>query len=110
MKPSIGRIVHYVLADGQHRAATVVNAWDSPSDHPHHCNLTVHLDGNNDLVCFYNVEDGEIVKAPDSYHCKPELRPGNAADWLPGVLIVGSASQDEDTKAPGTWHWPERVE
>lgn len=76
MTPSIGRIVHYVIQNGQHRAAVVVNYW--PND-DQRANLTVFVDQMNDK----------------------EFAPN-------GNLAVGSAKQDEETKAPGTWHWPER--
>ena len=95
--PTIGRTVHYVLADGQHRAATVVNAWPGQTV----ANLTVHLDGSNDLN---RAEPGQ----PASGKCHPYLMPPGTENHIPGVLTVASAEHDEDTKAPGTWHWPER--
>lgn len=88
-RPTIGRIVHYVLPNGQHRAAIVVNAW-SGSYQPQMCNLTVHLDQLNDTIG------------------NDELAAFGARNGGYGTLIVGSAKQDEDTQAPGTWHWPER--
>ncbi|MVN88625.1 hypothetical protein GO986_17965 [Deinococcus sp. HMF7620] len=100
-RPSIGRQVHYVLADGQHRAATVVNAWPTSAQNTI-CNLTVYLDGCNDLNC-------ADASQPASGKCHPFLVPPGANNRIPGVLTVGSAHQDEDTRAPGTWHWPERV-
>lgn len=87
-KPSIGRIVHYVLpkivrdyvfhdwAVGEHRPGIIVSTWDGSF-----INLQVFFDGSND--------------AP--------IGDGAAVVW------VTSVSQDEETKAPGTWHWPERV-
>jgi hypothetical protein len=109
MKPSIGRIVHYVLLNGQHRAATVVNAWPDSAQNSL-CNLTVHLDGMNDLQP-ESSEGGALsmsMAAVRPGYCVNELVPMGAHAALPGVLSVGSASQDEDTKLPGTWHWPER--
>ena len=44
MKSSIGRIVHYVLPNGQHRPAIIVNCWPG-SDR---VNLTVFPDLAND--------------------------------------------------------------
>lgn len=108
MKPSIGRIVHYVLANGEHRAATVVNCWPSPDPvQASIANLTVHLDGSNDLQTARPV-DASLGGPVFVGFCKPELAPQNAGAVYPGSLCVGSAAQDEDTKAPGTWHWPER--
>lgn len=86
-KPSVGRIVHYVLppnaehlhaeAAGQHRPATVVRTWPDYA----RINLRVFLGGTND--------------APHGH-------------LIGGQLWASSVAQDEDTKAPGTWHWPER--
>lgn len=91
-KPSIGRQVHYVLENGAHRAATIVNAWPDAPDGI--CNLTVHLDGCNDFT-------------PGLHMAAPSLIPPGA--FATGsTLSVGSAHQDETAKLPGTWHWPER--
>lgn len=104
-KPSIGRIVHYVLADGQHRAAVVVNSW------PHQtvANLKVHLDAANDLT-YGSLSTGLTAPA-----LKPQvLEYGSVhlfsyAAYLGGAeLHVTSADQDEENYRPGTWHWPER--
>jgi hypothetical protein len=82
----MGRIVHFVLPEasprkGEHRAATVTGvSADSPDAL---CNLNVDLDQCDDL--------------PDANGCfHPTQR-------------VWSAPHDEETKAPGTWHWPEPV-
>lgn len=92
-KPSIGRIVHYILANGQHRAATVVNAFGGDR-----CNLTVHLDGMNDLEGGGGASTASVTG----------IRPQGAYDLNNGSLAAGSVAQDEDEKKPGTWHWPER--
>lgn len=97
--------MHYVLADGQHRAATVVNAF---SHYVPYANLTVHLDGYNDLLHERVIQDGIERPNPDAGLCHPSLIPQGAHGRIPGVLVVGSAPYDEETKAPGTWHWPER--
>lgn len=105
--PTTGRIVHYVLQGGSHRAATVV----SHSAGATACNLTVHLDGWNDLqherssTAAYG---GDLVQPG---YCKPELIPDGqgAAALVPGELSVASAAQDETGHAVGSWHWPERV-
>lgn len=104
-RASIGRTVHYVLKDGQHRAATVVNAFHTRA------NLTVHLDGCNDLQpgrVSDSIDGTTTWPNPQAYCCKNELAPIGASNFLPGVLTVGSAQQDEDTKASGSWHFPER--
>jgi hypothetical protein len=92
-QPSVGRIVHYVLPDGspragEHRAAVITGYFGnaeilgaSPA------NLTVFFDQPDDVA-------GGLMKHG------LEIYQGRAF----------SASQDEDTKAPGTWHWPERTD
>ena len=42
-----GRIVHYVLPDGKHRPALVVNVWNKDKGE---CNLQVFLDDPNDRI------------------------------------------------------------
>lgn len=82
-----GRIVHYVLKEGNnvgaHRPAIIVNAWDSIPEYQHggRVNLHVFPDFGND---------------------------GSA--YNSGSYWATSAPNDEETKAPGTWHWIERVE
>lgn len=88
--------MHYVLANGQHRAALVVNAWPGGSA----CNLTIELDWANDMWA--------TVDAPTLI--KQELIPvGTGAFTKDGVTLhAASVAQDEEQKKPGTWHWPER--
>ncbi|GBF05829.1 hypothetical protein DAERI_060089 [Deinococcus aerius] len=110
-RPTIGRAVHYVLANGQHRAATVVNAWpQAHGEQAYIANLTVQLDQLNDLQSD-RVEEGDL-SSPNSRagYARPALVPQGATARTPGTLAVGSAKNDEDAKAPGTWHWPERDE
>lgn len=80
MKPSIGRIVHYVLPEhsgrvGEHRAAIVTNTFGGML-----ANLTVFLDQSAD-------DPAGVVGAH------------TMRGW--------SVEYDESCK-PGTWHWPER--
>lgn len=77
MKPSVGRIVHYVsygTPGGEYgsecRAAVVTAVYDGPGM------------GGISLAVL-----------------NPE-----------GMFFKGMASQDEQLKRGGTWHWPERVE
>jgi len=96
--PSIGRQVHYVLANGQHRAATVVNA----DEHDTACTLKVELDPFKDFD-----DNGQIrieLAHPEGLF---NVRPLHAG--FSGGLAVQSAVFDEETKRPGTWHWPEMV-
>lgn len=83
MKPSVGRIVHYVsygTPGGEYPSvcrAAVVTAVDDyqESDGDQHIG---HLN-----LCVLNPE---------------------------GMFFNKSVLQDEDGKRGGTWHWPERVE
>lgn len=84
MKPSVGRIVHYVTsafdgtvgdAAGEHRPAIVVKRGQGGW-----LNLQVFTDGSNERTEKAN------------------------------IMWVGSVTQDEEEKRPGTWHWPEREE
>jgi hypothetical protein len=79
-KPSLGRIVHYVLPEGphagDHRPAIVVRVWGDTC-----VNLQVFTDGDNDF---------------------------NDSDPTQNVLWVTSATLDPEGKAPRSWHWPER--
>ena len=88
MKPSIGRLVHFVQkthvygADKVvHLPAIIVAVWGDTCVNPQ-----VFTDGSN----------SEPDTAPNANH--------------PSVKWVTSASLDEsDTPQPYTWHWPEKV-
>lgn len=80
MTPSIGRIVHYVDNDGEHRAAIIVRTYPSGnalSPVAEHVGLQVFL--LTGTVPLARVEHQEIE----------------------------GTRRTEYT--PGTWHWPERV-
>lgn len=47
MNPTIGRIVHYILDDGQHRPAIIVRVWEDGR-----VQLQVFTDGSNDGAPF----------------------------------------------------------
>lgn len=81
--PSIGRTVHFVLANGQHRPAVIVRVFDEPPTPTSVANLQVFLDGSNDA---------------------PAREPG-ASD----LLWRTSVHQDAAEMKPGTWHSPELV-
>ncbi len=80
-KPSLGRIVHFVLAEGErrgeHRAAIITSVWSLSA-----INLQVFRDQADDTPGYASVE------------AMPTLR----------CLLV----RHDENKAPGTWHWPER--
>ena len=77
-KPTVSRIVHYVLPDGfqkgEHRGAMVVRVFEGLGMK---CNLRLFLDGKNDDPM------------------------GLVSDWRTSVDF-------DPAFAPGTWHWPER--
>lgn len=80
-KPSVGRIVHFVLdsgqSKGQHRPAIVVNDWNGST----RINLQVFTDGEN---------DGQLYKS--------------GIYWATSVPYA-----DPSENKPFSWHWPERV-
>lgn len=76
-----GRIVHYVMTNGEHRAAIVVKVWSKESGVS---NLTVFTDWTNDM----KTSDGSPLQSGDM--------------WETSVLY------SEEPK-PGTWHWIERA-
>lgn len=77
--PSIGRVVHFVMPDGQHRPAFVVRVWDHEL-----VNLQVFTDGYND--------------SPPS---------GVNIAWETSVPHVEEAAGTDDRTFFRTWHWPE---
>lgn len=85
MKPTIGRIVHYVQKKpagyGEalvHLPAIIVAVWSDTS-----VNLQVFTDGSNS-------ESGPNSNPP-------------SAKW-----ITSASFDSSDTPQPYTWHWPER--
>ena len=88
-KATVGRIVHYVLANGEHRPAIVVEDWTKGQD----INLQVFLDGNNDASA--ERHDGS-AGAIFEHECIAGIA------WRTSVRYA-----DAKKKTPGTWHWPE---
>lgn len=81
---AVGRFVHYVLSDGQHRAAVIVRIFPEMAAEGT-VNLYVFLDGANDA------------------------RVPHGAEITPGMIWATSAHYDEVGDKEHTWHWPERV-
>jgi hypothetical protein len=74
-----GRMVHFVMPDGEHRAAVVVRVWrPQVPERLGYCNLSVFTDWGND-------------------------GPGNETGFRRETSILYS-----EAKEPGTWHWIER--
>ncbi len=74
-----GRMVHFVMPDGEHRAAIVVRVWrPQRPEQPGYCNLTVFPDGGNDGPC-------------------------NETGLRRECSVLYS-----EAKEPRTWHWIER--
>jgi len=92
--PTIGRIVHYVLPNGKHRPAIIVEVW--PEEFPNNpeektgLNLQVFLDGTNDNALYEGI-DPEIPYTQRSHH---------GTRWATSAAYSSSLT-------PHTWHWPE---
>ena len=89
---AVGRFVHYVLSNGEHRAAVIVRTWETGTDVRGLVNLQVFLDGSNDYATLPLSGGVAITQGTPP-----------AIWWCTSVL------NDDEGKAPGTWHWPERV-
>jgi hypothetical protein len=83
---SAGRIVHYVMADGQVRPLIVTKARRDPLGH---VNGVLFYDGSND------------------YHALPIPRPDH--DHVGKPFMHLDAIRYDATGNAGTWHWPEKV-
>jgi hypothetical protein len=93
MKISIGRIVHYVLPNGKHRPAIIVETWGNETTTEHIAvQLQVFIDGTNDLIGNTGAY-GEISQE--------EAKAGVA--WRTSVEYASESRAC-------SWHWPERTE
>jgi len=92
MKPSVGRIVHYVaygtpggeFPAGICRAAVVTE--------------TYRVGGLNATGTIFTVEEDGSIREAGLCVLNPT-----------GQFFNRAVPHDEETKKPGTWHWPERV-
>jgi hypothetical protein len=89
-KPSIGRIVHYTLPNGEIRPATIVRVWNTETGG---VNLQVHLDGTND-------QHSDVEARYKSQVTAEEAQRGTA--WRTSVLPASEPT-------PWRWHWPPHV-
>lgn len=95
----VGRIVHYVMPDGEHRPAVVTKVWNSVSEMMQlqgYCNVTVHPDGANDDA---NIR--KLFNLPTDAPIGPTWPHYRAAIPISSVVFDGSHK-------PGTIHWPEK--
>jgi hypothetical protein len=94
MKPTIGRIVHYVIPPGtigedEHRAAIISQVHSGGL-----VNLSLFKGQSTDLLS---------TSYPAGFFGGCIL-----FDVDHPVCLLGSVFEDQDHKTPGTWHWPER--
>lgn len=105
MKPTIGRVVHYVMADGQVRPMIVTRVFE---DGEGDCiNGTIFVDGENDLE---KMPGGAI----------PMHVGGTGVPSIPVVYKTSVCFKDPVYDSPdiknvhaefaGTWHWPPKVQ
>lgn len=80
-----GRIVHYVLSNGEHRAAIVVRVFGQYGKETGLANLLVFSDGANDK----GVVSGNVSEQ--------------------GVFWATSAHYDPEGTKHHTWHWIEKA-
>lgn len=79
-----GRIVHFVMPDGEHRPAIVVKVWDKETGY---VNLQVFTDGKNDRIPSETQWNEEVEK---------------------GMYWATSIYYSEDHE-PISWHWIEKA-
>jgi len=87
-----GRIVHYVMPNGEDRPAIVVRVWKVSGNCEGYINLQVFTDGSNDLNEFNIKFFGH----------------GLEDDISNGILWRTSICYD-DSRTPNTWHWIEKA-
>ncbi len=80
-----GRIVHYVMPDGKHRPAIIVQVWQQADMSTGYANLVVFVDGANDL---------HYPSTPD--------KPDQVTLWKTSIYY-------SDEKKVNTWHWIEKA-
>lgn len=92
---AVGRIVHFVMPDGEHRAAIVTKVWHSVSEELQrqgYCNVTVYPDGANDEANIRRLFNIGHESVPVVYR----------------TAIPMSSVVFDDSHKPGTIHWPEK--
>ncbi len=97
MQPTVGRIVHYVLPQGdanagQVRPAIIVRVWS-----PTNVQLQQFTDGSND-----NPPTVRRLPVRDAYGNNPSVD----VDMPAPALIWRTSVAYDPAETPGTWHWP----
>jgi hypothetical protein len=89
MKPTVGRLVHYVMPNGRSagdvRPALIVRVWDGPGD---------------------ALPPGEAVPLVQLQVFTDGMNDGE--EWATGLVWKTSVHYSE-ANTPGTWHWPPRL-
>ncbi len=78
-----GRIVHFVIENGEHRPAIVVRVWRG-------------------------VHEGNIKTPPENGVCQLQVFTDGANDQSELILYRTSVLNDPECR-PGTWHWIEKA-
>jgi len=102
VKPTIGRIVHYILKTGEHRPAIIVRVW--PGEYGNDevkdgINVQILLDGGNDKAAL-RPPAGQEIRGVMGRVTEQECATGSA--WRTSVRYDGTGLMS------GSWHWPER--
>lgn len=84
-----GRIVHFVMNNGEHRPSIIVKVWNAVTGT---VNMQVFTDGTND------------VEPPSTPNESTLLQEAIAT----GILWRTSITYNEE-KTPNTWHWIEQA-
>lgn len=83
-----GRVVHYVLRDGQHRPAIVVRDWSNSK-----------VPGSDGMV--------NLIVFSDGYNDRIATMGGTVTDQ--GIFWATSAHYDPQGDKHHTWHWIEKA-
>lgn len=72
MIPSIGRTVHFIMPDGQHRPAIIVRVWDTQPSNASLVQLQVFTDSSNDkepnVIWRTSVHQDDTATEPGTWH------------------------------------------